>query len=121
MSNLFILIGSLSGGVGVALGAFGSHALKKRFSPEQLITFETGVHYQFYHIPGFLGAAWALDHAVHPNFASIAGWLFLFGTLIFSGSLYLLTLSQKRWLGAITPIGGIAFIGGWICLALSVI
>ncbi len=119
MDNLFFLIGSLSGGVAVALGAFGAHALRNRLSSGRLETFETGVRYEFYHALALFAAAWA--HAQWPAspLPSLAGWLFLAGTLLFSGSLYLLVLTNKRFLAAITPLGGLAFIAGWVCLALS--
>ncbi len=120
MGSIFFLVGSLSGGVAVALGAFGAHALKSRLSPERLETFETGVRYQFYHALAMIAAAWA--HAQYPTspLTGWAGWLFLAGTLLFSGSLYLLVLSNKRNLGAIAPLGGLAFIAGWVCLGLSI-
>ena len=115
----FLLLAGLSGAIAVALGAFGAHGLRSRLSPDQLATFETAVRYQFYHVPGLLGAAWLATYwpGYWPPIA--AGWLFLVGSLVFSGSLYLLVLSGRRWLGAITPLGGLALIAGWLCLALT--
>jgi uncharacterized membrane protein YgdD (TMEM256/DUF423 family) len=84
-----------------------------------LTTFETGARYQMYHALALLLAAWATTRWPGP-LTSAGGWLFVAGTLIFSGSLYALSLSGLRWLGAITPLGGVAFIGGWLCLALAV-
>ena len=83
--------------------------------------FETGVRYQMYHALSLLAAAIAITRAPGSSLLSAAGWLFVVGTLLFSGSLYLLCISQKRWLGAITPFGGLAFIAGWACLALAAV
>jgi uncharacterized membrane protein YgdD (TMEM256/DUF423 family) len=118
--QLFFFLGGLSGAIGVALGAFGAHALRARLSPDRLTTFETGVRYQLYHVVGLLAAAVAALNWPASNLSSTAGWLFVVGTILFSGSLYLLALTNKRWLGIITPFGGLAFIAGWVCLALTV-
>ncbi len=119
MLNTFYLLGALSAGLGVALGAFGAHALRARLSSERLATFETGVRYQLYHAFGLLLIAAAASAWPDSLWLTIAGWAFTAGTLLFSGSLYLLAFSgQRRW-GAITPLGGLAFIVGWICAALA--
>jgi len=116
MDRLFFAIGCLSGFIGVALGAFAAHALKSRLDAELLATFEVGVRYQMYHAFALLAVGWAQTR--WPGAAlDASGWLFVAGTLIFSGSLYALGLSGLRWLGAITPIGGIALLAGWMCLA----
>ena len=118
MDRIFFALGAASGFVAVALGAFGAHALKERLAPDLLATFEVGVRYQMYHALGLLAVAWACSR--WPGaLATNAGWLFVAGPVIFSGSLYLLALTGTRWLGAITPIGGLAFLGGWLCLALA--
>jgi uncharacterized membrane protein YgdD (TMEM256/DUF423 family) len=102
--------------IAVALGAFGAHGLKGRLTPELLATFEVGVRYQMYHALALLGVAWACTK--WPGTAvTAAGWLFVAGTVVFSGSLYALSLSGVRWLGAVTPVGGLALLGGWLCLA----
>ena len=119
MSQLFFLLGSISGGLAVALGAFGAHALKARLTPDLLATFETGVRYQMYHALALLVVAVAMTRVPAGSLLNVAGWLFVAGTLLFSGSLYLLCFTEKRWLGAITPFGGLAFIAGWVCLALA--
>jgi uncharacterized membrane protein YgdD (TMEM256/DUF423 family) len=119
LREIFFILGGFSGGVSVALGAFGAHALKSRLRPVRLETFETGVHYQMIHALALLGASYAASQWPASSFPSLAGWLFFAGTLLFSGSLYLLVLSERRWLGAITPFGGLAFIAGWVCLALA--
>ena len=118
MQRLFLTIGALSGFISVAAGAFGAHALRARLSPEMLAAFETGARYQMYHALALLAAAFmAGDGCCRP--AVWAGWLFLIGTLLFSGSLYALALTGTRGLGAITPFGGVAFLAGWLCLALA--
>ncbi len=119
MNQLFFLTGSLSGGLAVALGAFGAHALRARLTPELLTTFETGVRYQMYHALALLAVALAMTRVPASGLLGAAGWLFVAGTLLFSGSLYLLCLTGRRWLGAVTPFGGLAFIAGWVCLALA--
>lgn len=115
----FFALASFSAAIAVALGAFGAHGLRRRLAPDQLATFETGVRYQFYHVVGLLAAAWAAAQWPGSGLAAAAGWLFVAGTLLFSGSLYLLALTGKRWLGAVAPLGGLAFIAGWLCLALA--
>lgn len=117
MEKLFFISGSLSAGCAVLLGAFGAHALKGRLSVDQLTTFETAVRYQMYHALALLVVAWAVTHWPASALTHWAGWLFIAGTLLFSGSLYGLSLLGLRWLGAITPLGGLAFIAGWACLA----
>lgn len=118
LDRIFFLIGSVSGFVAVGLGAFAAHGLKARLPADLLAIFETGVRYQMYHALALLAAAWA--HSRWPGtLASASGWLFVAGTLLFSGSLYVLALSGVRWLGAVTPFGGLAFLAGWLCLAAA--
>ncbi len=112
--------GCFAAAAGVALGAFGAHGLRARVTPEALAIWETGVRYQLVHALGLLAVGWA--GARWPGaLVATAGWLFVAGILIFSGSLYLLVLTGQRWLGAITPVGGLALIAGWILLGLSVL
>src|SRR5690349_19267076 len=118
MDRLFFSLGAVSAFLSVAAGAFGAHALRARLSTELLAIFETGARYQMYHALGLLAVAWALSRWPSAT-AQAAGWLFVAGTVLFSGSLYALALSGVRWLGAITPLGGVAFLAGWICLALA--
>src|SRR5262245_55418948 len=116
MAKVFFVIGALSGFLGVALGAFGAHGLRSRLEPELLVVFEVGVRYQMYHALALLAVGWACTRwpgAV----VTASGWLFVAGTIVFSGSLYALALSGVRWLGAITPLGGLALLAGWLCLA----
>lgn len=104
--------------LGVVLGAFGAHGLEDRLSPELLAVFETGVRYHLYHALGLIVVAWAWIR--WPNaWTDAAGWFFVFGIIFFSGSLYLLALTGARWLGAVTPLGGLAFIAGWVMLAVA--
>jgi uncharacterized membrane protein YgdD (TMEM256/DUF423 family) len=116
MERIFIIIGALSGFIGVAAGAFGAHGLKGRLSAEMLAVFEVGVRYQMYHALALIGAAW-LQHRQPCAITVVGGWLFVVGMLLFSGSLYLLSISGVKWLGMITPVGGLAFLAGWACLA----
>jgi uncharacterized membrane protein YgdD (TMEM256/DUF423 family) len=115
MERLFFTLGAISAFLAVATGAFGAHGLKARLSADLLNTFEIAVRYHFYHSLALFVTAWACTR--WPNtVTSAAGWLFVIGLIIFSGSLYALALSGVRWLGAITPIGGLAFLAGWFCL-----
>jgi uncharacterized membrane protein YgdD (TMEM256/DUF423 family) len=118
MDKLFFGLAAILGGLAVALGAFGAHALEGRVDSRLLEVFETGVRYHFYHALALVAVVVALGRWPSSNLPTVAGWLFVAGILIFSGSLYLMTFTGARWLGAITPIGGVAFISGWICLAL---
>lgn len=118
-SNLFIALASASGFVAVALGAFGAHGLKQRLPPDLLAVWQTAVQYQFWHTLALFGVAILLSHGEQSRPLTASGWLFASGILIFSGSLYLLCLSNQRWLGAITPIGGALWLLGWACLCYS--
>jgi uncharacterized membrane protein YgdD (TMEM256/DUF423 family) len=120
MDRVFFGLGALSALLAVAAGAFGSHALRNRLAPDTLGIFEVGVRYHMYHALALLAAAWAVSR--WPGGAAVtAGWLFVAGTVIFSGSLYLLSFTGQRWLGAITPLGGVAFILGWAALAWAAV
>ena len=118
MDRLFFSLGAWSALLSVGAGAFGAHALRGRLSPEYLAVFETAARYQMYHALGLLAVAWAVSRWPG-GMAQWAGWLFVLGTVLFSGSLYALALTGTRWLGAVTPLGGVAFLLGWLCLALS--
>jgi uncharacterized membrane protein YgdD (TMEM256/DUF423 family) len=120
MARTFFLAGALAGLVGVAFGAFGAHGLRGRLSPEMLAVFETGVRYQMYHALALILTGAMMDRGVVTGRAiAAAGWLFLAGIVLFSGSLYLLAVTGITVLGAITPIGGVAFLLGWACLAIA--
>lgn len=116
MTKTFFAIGAVAGLLAVAAGAFGAHALEDRLSPERLDTFQLGAQYQMYHALALLAVAWATTR--WPGGATVAaGWLFVLGIVVFSGTVYALGLGAPRWLGAITPIGGLAFMAGWAMLA----
>jgi uncharacterized membrane protein YgdD (TMEM256/DUF423 family) len=117
VDRTFLLLGAILGFLGVALGAFGAHGLRSRLAPDMLAVFETGVRYQMYHVFALLIVAAAIGQAGSARLLVVAGWCFIAGILIFSGSLYALALTSTGVLGAITPIGGLAFLAGWACLA----
>jgi uncharacterized membrane protein YgdD (TMEM256/DUF423 family) len=118
--RIFAVAGAISGFMSVAAGAFGAHALRQRLTPDLLATFETGVRYQVYHALALFAVAWAVGRWNTPQIVW-AGWLFIAGTVVFSGSLYALSLSGSRWLGAVTPIGGVCFLAGWLALAWGIV
>jgi uncharacterized membrane protein YgdD (TMEM256/DUF423 family) len=118
MTRAFTVLGALSGLVAVALGAFAAHGLRGRIAPELLAAFETGARYQMYHALALLAVAWAATRWPG-GLVTTAGWLFVAGTVVFSGSLYALSLTGQRWIGAVTPLGGVAFLLGWLALAAA--
>ncbi len=118
MSRLFLVLGALSACMAVALGAFAAHGLRDRVPPDMLAVFETGARYQMYHALALIAVAWVATRGGGGTIAA-SGWLFVAGTLLFSGSLYALVLTGHRWLGAITPLGGVAFLLGWLALAVA--
>lgn len=121
MTARILLLGAcLAGGTGVALGAFGAHALKNRLAPAMLEVWQTAVLYQLVHALAALVAGLLLWQGAG-NPARWAGGLFLLGILLFSGSLYLLALDAPRWLGPVTPVGGLAFLAGWLLLGFAVL
>src|SRR5712692_5643569 len=119
MDNTFTFIGALMGLLGVGLGAFGAHGLRTRLAPDMLAVFETGVRYHMYHALALLAVGLAISQWPESK-VQMAGWAFIFGIVVFSGSLYLLSITGVRWLGAITPIGGVGFLIGWILLVWAV-
>ena len=119
MDRVFFALGALFAALAVAAGAFVAHGLRARLAPDMLAVFETAARYQMYHALALL-AVGAVVGRWPDGAAGFAGWCFVIGILIFCGSLYTLSLSDMRWLGAITPVGGLAFIVGWLVLAWSV-
>ena len=115
----FLILGSALAALGVALGAFGSHILRDRLDAKMLNTFETGVRYQMYHALALVAVAFAISHYPSSSLPLAAGWLFVAGIVLFSFSLYALALSNARWVAIVTPVGGTAFVAGWICLLLT--
>jgi uncharacterized membrane protein YgdD (TMEM256/DUF423 family) len=118
MDRTFLLVGAIAGFLGVGLGAFGAHGLRGRLSPEMLAVFETGVRYHMYHALALLLTSLVMAR-MSGWLVVTAGWCFTVGILLFSGSLYLLAVTGVTILGAITPLGGLAFLAGWACLALA--
>ena len=122
VDRAFISLGSLSGCLAVAAGAFAAHALRDRLSADLLEVFQTGATYQMYHALALVAVGILLPRFSISGSAwlTAAGWLFVGGTILFSGSLYALALSGARVLGAVTPLGGVAFLLGWLALALGI-
>lgn len=120
MNQFFLAIAAVFGGFSVAAGAFGSHALRDRLTERSLEIFETGSRYQMYHALALLAVGILMSRAeAAPSTLPAAGFAFIAGSVIFSGSLYALSLSGIKWLGAIAPLGGACFILGWVCLAIA--
>lgn len=116
----FVIAGAMLAAVAVAAGAFGAHALQARLTPDRLATWETAARYHMYHalalvLLGLVGARWPSP------LLTAAGWLFVAGTLIFAGTVYALALGAPRWLGAVTPLGGMALIAAWLAMAVAVV
>ncbi|HAD74776.1 MAG TPA: DUF423 domain-containing protein [Gemmatimonadetes bacterium] len=120
MERFFAVAGAVAALIGVTVGAFGAHGLRDRLTPADLDIFETGVRYHMYHALGLFAVAWVASR--WPSGATtIAGWAFIIGIVVFSGSLYTLVLTGQRWLGAVTPVGGVALIAGWAALGWAVL
>ncbi len=117
-ARVFLALGSASAFIAVAGGAFGAHALRRRLDENMLAVFETGIRYQMYHALALLAVAWAMDRW-GGGLVAASGWLFVTGTVVFSGSLYLLALTGQRMFGAVTPLGGVAFLAGWLVLLIG--
>ncbi|MEE3232792.1 MAG: DUF423 domain-containing protein [Candidatus Latescibacterota bacterium] len=118
MSNHFFSIGSILALLAVAGGAFGGHVLKPRLSEYHLEIFEIASRYHMYHAIAVIICSWAINK-FSSTWAQTAGWFFVIGIMIFSGSLYLLSITELRLLGFVTPVGGTAFMLGWLCLAIA--
>ncbi|WP_342428957.1 DUF423 domain-containing protein [Paenibacillus sp. FSL L8-0158] len=119
--KILLLLGCIVMFLAVALGAFGAHALKKRLSADMMSIFQTGVQYQIAHGLGLLLLGVLADNLVHSSLIVTAGWVMLVGILLFSGSLYALSISGVKKLGAITPIGGLAFLASWVIVIVAVV
>ncbi|HLZ69125.1 MAG TPA: DUF423 domain-containing protein [Dehalococcoidia bacterium] len=118
MEQAWFAAGALLLALGVAAGAFAAHTLKQRLSADDLEVWQTAARYHIYHGLGLLAVAYAAQRW-GGGWSTAAGWLFCAGIVLFSGSLYVLSLSGLKWLGAVTPLGGLAFISGWVCLAVA--
>jgi uncharacterized membrane protein YgdD (TMEM256/DUF423 family) len=119
MAKTFLMVAAISGLLAVIIGAFGAHGLKARISEDLMVVYQTGVQYHFYHTLVLLIVGVLLIQYPQASLLHWSGYLFIAGMIIFSGSLYILALTGVKWLGAITPIGGVAFIAGWLTLALA--
>lgn len=120
-AKLFIVLGAIAAGLAVALGAFGAHALRAKLPPDLLAVYRTGVEYHFYHALGLILVGLAAQHLPESGPLKAAGWLMAAGIVLFSGSLYVLAVSGIRALGAVTPVGGVAFIAAWALVAWAFI
>ncbi len=121
IAKFFLALGSLNAMLAVILGAFGAHGLKTRLTENMLAVYQTGVQYHFYHSLGLIFIGLMIMQMLPSIWFKSAGWLMLAGILLFSGSLYLLSITQLRWLGAIAPLGGTAFIFAWLALFIGII
>ena len=121
MPSIIIAIAAINGFLSVGLGAFAAHGLRARLAPDMLAIFQTGVQYQMYHALAMFGVGLLCMHINDSAMLRASAWAFLAGIVIFSGSLYILSLSGIRWLGAITPIGGVGFLAGWLLLAAAML
>ena len=117
--KIFVLLGSMNALIGVALGAFGAHGLKSRVTPEMLVVWQTGVQYHLVHALGLLLVGILCQLMPEPSLVRSAGWMIMAGIVLFSGSLYVMTLSGIRALGMITPLGGVAFLIGWLLIVVA--
>ena len=118
MQSIFLLFGALAAFIGVGMGAFGAHGLKTVITPEMLAVYQTGVTYQMWHALGLIAIALMRQHAPEAKLLHWAGWLMVSGIGLFSGSLYALALLNLKWLGMITPIGGLCFLSAWLLIII---
>jgi uncharacterized membrane protein YgdD (TMEM256/DUF423 family) len=120
IAKLFLFLGGINAALVVILGAFGAHALKARLSEEMLAVYQTGIHYHLFHALGLLVVGLVATQIPATIYLKWSGWLMLAGIVLFSGSLYILSISGLRWLGAVTPFGGAAFIVAWVLFVVAV-
>lgn len=120
MAKTFLIIAAISGLLAVMIGAFGAHGLKGRITTDLMAIFQTGVQYHFYHALALLLVGIMMLQFPQVTLLKLSGWLLVAGMVIFSGSLYVMALTDIKWLGAITPIGGVAFIVGWLTMAIAI-
>ena len=121
LSRTFAIVGCVCAALAVVLGAFGAHALKSRIDPEMLSVYQTGVHYHLFHALGLFAVAFCASHLPHSRLIKWSGWLMFTGTVIFSGSLYVLSITGIRGWGMVTPVGGLTLIVSWVLLALALV
>jgi len=121
IAKIFLILGGLNAALVVLFGAFGAHALKARLSVEMLAAYQTGVHYHLFHAMGLLAAGLLATQLPGSAYLKWSGWMMLVGIILFSGSLYILSISGLRWWGMVTPIGGMSFIAAWILFVLAIV
>lgn len=119
-AKLFLILGGINAALVVMLGAFGAHGLKTKISAEMLAVYQTGVHYHLFHVLGLLAVGLVATQMTDSVYLKWSGWLMLVGIILFSGSLYVLSVSGLRWLGMVTPFGGLAFIAAWIVFVIAI-
>ena len=120
MSKLFLILGSINAATAVSMGAFGAHSLKTKISEDMLSVFQTAVQYHFFHSLGLMIIGVLIISIKPEKYLGVAGWMMFIGIILFSGSLYVLSTTTTRWIGIITPFGGLAFIISWLLIAISV-
>jgi uncharacterized membrane protein YgdD (TMEM256/DUF423 family) len=120
MSKLFLILGGINAALVVMLGAFGAHGLKAKLTADMLAVYQTGVHYHLFHALGLLAVGLVATQIADSVWLRWSGWLMLLGIILFSGSLYVLSVSGLRWLGMVTPFGGVAFIAAWIVFVIAI-
>jgi len=120
-SKLFLILGGINAALVVMLGAFGAHGLKAKLTAEMLAVYQTGVHYHLFHALGLLAIGIVATQIADSVWLKWSGWLILLGIILFSGSLYVLSVSGLRWLGMVTPFGGVAFIAAWIVFVIAIV
>jgi uncharacterized membrane protein YgdD (TMEM256/DUF423 family) len=120
-AKLFLILGGINAALVVLLGAFGAHGLKARMTAEMLAVYQTGVHYHLFHALGLIAVGLVATQISDSAYLKWSGWLMLAGIILFSGSLYVLSVSGLRWLGMITPFGGVSFIAAWILFVLAIV
>ena len=119
-AKLFLILGGINAALVVMLGAFGAHGLKTKLTAEMLAVYQTGVHYHLFHALGLLAVGLVAMQIADSVWLKWSGWLMLVGIILFSGSLYLLSVGGMRWLGMVTPFGGLSFIAAWILFVLAI-
>jgi uncharacterized membrane protein YgdD (TMEM256/DUF423 family) len=119
-AKLFLILGGINAALVVMLGAFGAHGLKAKLTAEMLAVYQTGVHYHLFHALGLLAVGVVASQIADSVWLKWSGWLMLVGIILFSGSLYVLSVSGLRWLGMVTPFGGVAFIAAWIVFVIAI-
>lgn len=120
-AKLFLILGGVNAALVVMFGAFGAHGLKTKISAEMLAVYQTGVHYHLFHALGLLVVGVVATQIVDSVYLRWAGWLMLTGIILFSGSLYIMSVGGMRWLGMVTPFGGLVFIAAWILFVMAII